>query len=182
MRFCINARRVRVAARSLKYVRMYSIRRRAAVNGLLSKNLRPQRKRNFPVLQGGRTQKYRAYFKDDNAVKPNNFPPRRRIVLWLYPQFTRNYTPQNGIISSFSALSSISVLPVRFLRLPWKWRNSLRLRSSESEGIKSASGKARLNEKCTGRTWNQSSAAGRRFYAFWPSFLQTEGMDDTSKV
>ena len=59
-----------------------------------------------------------------------------------YPQFTRNYTPQNGIISSFSALSSISVLPVRFLRLPWKWRNTLRLRSPESESIKSASCKA----------------------------------------
>ncbi len=45
MRFWINARRIRFAARSLKYVRMYSIRRRAAVNGLLSKNLRPQRRK-----------------------------------------------------------------------------------------------------------------------------------------
>ena len=43
---------------------------------------------------------------------------RRQIVYRYYPQFTRNYTPQHGIISSFSALSSISVLPVRFLRLP----------------------------------------------------------------
>ena len=29
-----------------------------------------------------------------------------------YPQFTRNHTPQNKIISSFSALSSINVLPI----------------------------------------------------------------------
>ena len=39
--------------------------------------------------------------------------PRLHIKGFLiagYPQFTRNYTPQNGIISSFSALSSISVL------------------------------------------------------------------------
>ena len=64
----------------------------------------------------------------------------------VHPQFTRNYTPQNGIISPFSALSSISVLPVRLLRLPWKWRNSLRLRSPESEGIKFVPGKARRND------------------------------------
>ena len=71
--------------------------------------------------------------------------PRLHIKGFLiagYPQFTRNYTPQNGIISSFSALSSISVLPVHFLRLPWKWRNSFSLRSPESEGIKFASCKA----------------------------------------
>ena len=64
----------------------------------------------------------------------------------VHPQFTRNYTPQNGIISSFSALSSISVLPVRLLGLPWKWRNSLRLRSPESKGIKFVPGKARRND------------------------------------
>ena len=33
------------------------------------------------------------------------------VPYYHYPQFTRNYTPQNGIISPFSALSSISVLP-----------------------------------------------------------------------
>jgi len=51
---------------------MSSIARRAAINGLLSKNLRPQRKGNFPVLQGGRTHKHQAYFNDDNAAKLNN--------------------------------------------------------------------------------------------------------------
>ena len=81
MSFCLSVRRARFAARSLNTHGMYSITRRAAVNGLLSKNLRPQRKGDFPVLQGGRTQEYRAYFKDDSAVKLNNAPSRRRIVL-----------------------------------------------------------------------------------------------------
>ena len=33
-----------------------------------------------------------------------------KLLLWKYPQFARNNMPQNGIISSFSALSSIGVL------------------------------------------------------------------------
>jgi len=38
---------------------------------------------------------------------------------------------------------------------------------TESKGLKFAPGKARLNEKCNnGRTWNQSNAAVREFYAF----------------
>jgi len=39
-------------------------------------------------------------------------------------------------------------------------------RLKEKEGMKFVPGQARLKEKCAGRTWNQSSAAGRRFYAF----------------
>ena len=89
MSFCLSVRRARFAARSLNTHGMYSITRRAAVNGLLSKNLRPQRKRNFPVLQGGGTHKCQAYFKDDNAAKLNNSHSRRRIVLFVLSKHAR---------------------------------------------------------------------------------------------
>ena len=74
--------------------------------------------------------------------------------------------PQNEIISSFSALSSISVLISNAFFVCLENEEILFFETAESEGIKFVPDKARLKESCTGRAWNQSSAAGRRFYAF----------------
>ena len=52
-----------------------------------------------------------------------------------YIQLTRAHTPQSGIISAFSALSSFGVRPVHLNLLPWKCRNSLRLRSKSQAEI-----------------------------------------------
>ena len=53
-----------------------------------------------------------------------------------YPQFTRNYTPQNRIISPFSALSSISVLPGTLSSSALKMKKFSPFEVAESEGIK----------------------------------------------
>ena len=39
---------------------------------------------DFPVLQGGRTRKYQAYFKGRQHGKARQFIPLHRVVLWLY--------------------------------------------------------------------------------------------------
>ena len=66
--------RVRFAARSLEYA-WYAFTRALRGRQRAWKQKSPTvEKGNFLVLQGGRTQKYQAYFKKDNAVKPNNSP------------------------------------------------------------------------------------------------------------
>ena len=77
MRFCSRARRVRFAARSLKYARyVFNGAPRGRQQDTESKKLcRMQQEGSFPVLQGGRTRKYRGYIlKDGSAAKPNNSP------------------------------------------------------------------------------------------------------------
>ena len=56
-----------------------------------------------------------------------------------------NYTPQNWIISSFSALYSISVLLGTLLSSALKMKKFSRLEVSESEDKNFVSGKARRN-------------------------------------
>ena len=72
MRFCLRALRVRFVARSLKYARYVFNHAPCGRQRALKAKIPDRRGVNLPVLQGGRTQKYRAYFKDDNAAKPNN--------------------------------------------------------------------------------------------------------------
>ena len=79
--FSFDACRIQFIARSLKYARYVFNQAPRGHQWALKQKSPTAEKRNFPVLQGGRTQEYRAYFKDDSAVKPNNAPSRRRIVL-----------------------------------------------------------------------------------------------------
>ena len=74
MRFCGNARRVRFVAQSSKYPGMFSTVRLAAIDGHSPQKSSTAEAGDFSSFQGGRTQKYRAYFKDDNTAKPNNSP------------------------------------------------------------------------------------------------------------
>ena len=74
MRFCIECPPRPLCCAVLKYARyVFAHAPRGHQRAFMQKSSTAE-EGNFPVLQGGRTQKYRAYFKDDNAAKRRDAP------------------------------------------------------------------------------------------------------------